>query len=77
MTQIIRLFLLVLVGFGALHAFENLGLAERVVGSLGALVDALNHIIRRRNAAPVKPIEDIRLSTHGSDINHLLQAEYM
>src|ERR1700685_1991597 len=33
MTQFVRLFLLVLVGFGALHAVQNLGLAERVVGS--------------------------------------------
>src|SRR5271156_1040143 len=53
-------------------AFHNLGVTQRVVAALGSLKDSVDHIVRRRDAAPLQPEQYIRFSAHGTDVDDLL-----
>lgn len=44
---------------GALHAFQDLGFAQGVVGSLGAGVNALHKIVSGGNAMALQPEQNI------------------
>src|ERR1700733_9202069 len=59
------------------QALRNLNITQRVITRLGALVDAFDQIVARRNATQLQPEQHIRLPAHGPDVNDLLQPEHM
>src|SRR5258708_39986799 len=59
------------------YTLQNLGLGQRMVALLGPLVDAFYDFFGRRNAAPLKPPQHIRLSAHRTNVNNLIQSEQM
>src|SRR5580692_10819622 len=59
------------------QALRNLDVAQRMIASLCALVNAFDHIVSRRNAAPLQPEQHIRFPAHRTDVDDLLQTEHM
>src|SRR5450432_1082738 len=55
-----------------IRAVQNFGFTQSVVALLGALVDAVDNVIGRSQAAPFQPKDHVRLAAHRPDVDSLL-----
>src|SRR5262249_21830319 len=53
-----------LVRANGLHAFEDLGFSQGVIGGLGADINALHDVVGWWNPMPLEPEEHVGFSTH-------------